>query len=99
MLALMVGAINIIASDTGCGDPCIENSSRVTTQDSSPLPSHHYKPVRYESSRTFSKVRQTWGAGFSLPGLGVSPIGADLRKDEVKKERGKGGKREPDVRT
>jgi len=27
----------------------------------------------YESSRTFEKVHTTWGAGFSLPGLGVSP--------------------------
>jgi hypothetical protein len=28
---------------------------------------------RYESSRTFEKGPKTWGAGFSLPGFGVSP--------------------------
>ena len=30
--------------------------------------------IHYESCRTFKKVRKTRGAGFTLPGFGVSPI-------------------------
>jgi hypothetical protein len=39
-----------------------------------PADSFNVRSSRYESSRTFEKVHKTRGAGFSLPGRGVSPI-------------------------